>query len=408
MKVFVASALLICLSLTTANAQRSGTPKKKPVSAAELGDGSPFTPISFGNGIEFYDADTDFRLNLRFRVQNRAEFLHYEDAPDDDLNFNWAARRVRLRMNGTVYSPKLRYLVQLSFSRGDQDWSNSRFSNIVRDAIFTYDLTDHWQVAFGQGKLPGNRQRVVSSGDQQFVDRSIVNAAFNFDRDFGFQTQYELPLGGTLLRLKASITSGEGRNQSVAFDEKLFYTSRVEWLPFGLFKQSGDYFESDIAYEPTLKASFGYTAAYLDGAARANGAVGEIFTTTGDLEDPLERRTQIVHYADAIFKYQGHSLYLEYVKKTAKDPIINPDQAVLVGDGFNIQIGKMFTPKLEVALRHSYILPESEIESIHPEVKEWSAGVNYFLNGHRVKLQGNIGHTEGMNTFGRLQMELGI
>lgn len=402
---------LICLSVFAfcywAQAQDSNT-KKKTISSAELGDASPFDAIVFGNGIEFHEPDNDFRMNLRFRIQNRAEFIYNEGSGDDNVNFDWAVRRVRLRMNGTVFSPKLKYLLQLSFSRGDQDWSNTKFSNIVRDALFTYEITQRWQVAFGQGKLPGNRQRIVSSGDQQFIDRSIVNAAFNVDRDFGFQTQYEIPMGEAILRLKASITSGEGRNQSVSPDERLFYTSRVEFLPFGAFKQSGDYFEGDLAYEQSLKASFGYTAAFLDGAARANGAVGEIYTTTGDAGDPLVRKNQVVHYADALFKYQGHSLYGEYVKKTTKDPVINASQAVLVGDGINVQLGKMITPKFEMALRYSGIFPESGVAAYHDDINEWSLGLNYFLSGHRVKLQANIGHTEGVNTFGRLQMELGI
>jgi hypothetical protein len=38
---------------------------------------------------------------------------------------------------------------------------------------------------FGQTKLPGNNQRVVSSGSLEFTDRTINNSRFNIDRDFG-------------------------------------------------------------------------------------------------------------------------------------------------------------------------------------------------------------------------------
>lgn len=403
---FLIIALTVSLQIAF-SAYAQELPPKPPLTSSELGDGSPFTPVTFGNGIEFYDQENEFRLNLRFRIQNRAEFIFPEEN-SEDVSLDWAVRRVRLRMNGTIYSPKLRYLLQLSFSRGDQDWNNSRFSNVVRDAIFTYDLTERLQVAFGQGKLPGNRQRVVSSGDQQFVDRSIVNAAFNIDRDFGFQAQYELPVATQIFRFKGAITSGEGRNQSVSPDNKLFYTSRLEWLPFGQFSRNGDYFESDLAMEENLKASFAYTASFLEDAARANGPVGEIFTTTGNLEDPLIRRTQIVQYADAVFKYRGHSLYMEYVNKRAKDPVVNATQAVLTGDAFNVQMGKMLSENVEIAARYSAIYPTTEVRAIHDEVREWSAGLNYFINGHRIKLQGNVGHTEGVNTFARFQMELGI
>jgi hypothetical protein len=40
-------------------------------------------------------------------------------------------------------------------------------------------------VGFGQTKLPGNNQRVVSSGSLEFTDRTINNSRFNIDRDFG-------------------------------------------------------------------------------------------------------------------------------------------------------------------------------------------------------------------------------
>ena len=36
--------------------------------------------------------------------------------------------------------------------------------NIIRDAVITYRPNRHWNLSFGQTKLPGNRQRVNSSG----------------------------------------------------------------------------------------------------------------------------------------------------------------------------------------------------------------------------------------------------
>jgi hypothetical protein len=50
-----------------------------------------------------------------------------------------------------------------------------------------YKPTGHW---FGQTKLPGNNQRVVSSGSLEFTDRTINNSRFNIDRDFGLFLDY--------------------------------------------------------------------------------------------------------------------------------------------------------------------------------------------------------------------------
>jgi phosphate-selective porin OprO and OprP len=149
--------------------------------------------FNFKRGIEVVAPDSLFSLNFRFRVQSRA--LYFTESFDDFSMAETEARirRLRLRLEGFMYSPKLTYLVQLSFARGDMDWNvrdNSAVNNspnVVRDAVAFYRPDRHWTFIFGQTKLPGNRQRVVSSGDLQFLDRSIVNSTFNIDRDFGFQ-----------------------------------------------------------------------------------------------------------------------------------------------------------------------------------------------------------------------------
>ena len=57
------------------------------------------------------------------------------------------------------------------------------------DAVVKYAFSKNQQIWFGQTKLPGNRERVISSMALQFVDRSNVNSKFNIDRDFGVQLQ---------------------------------------------------------------------------------------------------------------------------------------------------------------------------------------------------------------------------
>lgn len=401
--------ILLFPLITLANAQEEDH-DDDPLSSAELGDASPFTPLSFGDGIEFHGPRNTFRMNLRFRMQNRADFNFFDqaNAGGENHNFDWGVRRLRLRMNGNVYSPRLQYLLQLSFSRSDQDWSETEFPNVIRDAMILYQLSENWYVGFGQGKLPGNRQRVISSGDQQFVDRSIVNRAFNLDRDFGLQVQYRKSWSRSAFRWQGAVSSGMGRNQSIDANNRLFYITRLEYLPLGEFLRNGDYFESDLAFEPDLKINIGLTSAFLDGSARANGAVGEIYTVNGNPDQPLVYRSPWIHYADTMMKWRGYSLYLEWVKRDVANPVLNTTQALLTGQGINAQMGKMLSKRFEVAVRYSTILPENEVVSYHPRVRQWILGANYFVKGHRVKLQANLGRTEDIDTFMRLQMELGI
>jgi phosphate-selective porin OprO/OprP len=170
-------------------------------------------------------------------------------------------RRLRLRLDGFMINPKLSYALQLSFTRGDMDWSDADNSKInvapnpVRDAMIFYKPNKLLTFGFGQGKLPGNRQRVNSSGELQFADRSIVNATFTLDRDFGGFVVYELPVKKSLIFLKGVISSGEGRQNVIANNPGLCYTSRIEFLPFGAFANRGDYFEGDLEREKSPKVS---------------------------------------------------------------------------------------------------------------------------------------------------------
>ena len=65
----------------------------------------------------------------------------------------------------------------------------------------------------GRNKLPGNRQRVNSSGALQLSDRTINNSRFNIDRDFGFFINHINEVRDKFSwNVKTSITTGDGRN----------------------------------------------------------------------------------------------------------------------------------------------------------------------------------------------------
>ena len=94
-------------------------------------------------------------------------------------------KRLRLRFDGYVYTPKLVYSIQLGFTGHDAEPLPNGNMNIVRDAIVYYVPSPKWNIGFGQTKIKANRARINSSSALQFVDRSIVNSEFNLDRDFG-------------------------------------------------------------------------------------------------------------------------------------------------------------------------------------------------------------------------------
>ena len=145
------------------------------------------------------------------------------------------------------------YVIQLSFAPGDvgeiQDGENI---NIIRDAAVFYRPNKHWSFLFGQTKLPGNRQRVNSSGALQLTDRSINNARFTIDRDFGFQAYYLNENKDKFsYNVKTAVSTGEGRNWTKSADDGVALTGKLELMPFGSFKKDGTNFEGDVAREKT-------------------------------------------------------------------------------------------------------------------------------------------------------------
>ena len=147
------------------------------------------------NGISI-SKDSLFKLNLRFRMQNRFGLRTEsgEDLAIEQIDFR--VRRMRLRLDGYVLNPRIQYYIQLGFSKADLDLDGGDFAQPIRDAIIYYYLNPNFYFGFGQSKLPGNRERVVSSGNLQFVDRSIANGVFTLDRDFGFFAYYTIPNKG--------------------------------------------------------------------------------------------------------------------------------------------------------------------------------------------------------------------
>jgi phosphate-selective porin OprO and OprP len=355
--------------------------------------------FNYSNGIGIVTPDSTFSLNLRFRTQLRAV---YGTVADDNLSaseIEARVRRLRLRFEGFVINPKLNYYIQLSFSRGDMDWAGTENSainsspNIVRDAVVIYKPNDELTWTFGQTKLPGNRQRVISSGDLQFADRSIVNSTFNIDRDFGLQFAYQNKISNMYYVVRGAITSGEGRNSNLS-NSGLAYTGRVELLPFGRFTNKGDYFEGDLEREKTPKLSL---AAGFHRNERATRTAG----TTG--RDLFQNRSINAFIADVLLKYQGFALSAEYINRNTTNPITlnnaNQERIVFVGEGKLFQISYLLKNNLEIAAKYAVVSPYLPIKNKEWQREEMGIGATKYLKKHRVKVQSHLFYNQSTNLF---------
>jgi phosphate-selective porin OprO and OprP len=252
---------------------------------------------SYRAGLGLTSPDSTFRLNIRFRMQNRAS-LKMNDGTDDE--FEGIVRRLRLRFDGFVGDPRFLYAIQLSFAPGDVGTLREGENlNVIRDAVFFYRPNNRINLGFGQTKLPGNRQRVNSSGALQLTDRSINNARFTIDRDYGFHFNYlNEDEEAFSWNLRTAVSSGNGRNWTRNLNTGLAYTARVELQPLGAFRDGGMFFEGDLKRELRPKVMVGLTYHFNDDAQRTQGQTGGTLFDTRDL-------TSV--FFDAMLKYRGFS-----------------------------------------------------------------------------------------------------
>ena len=136
------------------------------------------TKMEFGKGIQFTSADSSFTMAIGGRIQSMFEAKR--DFANETTGADFLLRRSRLNFQGSAFSPKFSYRIQIGFAHGDITSGNSTAANnlILRDAMLFYKANKWLRIGFGQTKLPGNRQRQVSSANLQQVERSIANNNF--------------------------------------------------------------------------------------------------------------------------------------------------------------------------------------------------------------------------------------
>jgi len=335
-------------------------------------------------GIQYTSKDSLFYTNFRFRMQNRVGYSNVLDGKDNG-KFDARVRRLRMRMDGYIYTPKISYSVQLAFTRGDQDFDDTGVANIVRDAVMFYNFSDDFYISFGQNKLPGNRQRVNSSGQLQFADRSLVNSRFTLDRDFGVTFHLSKKVGNMPFNAKAAISTGEGR-PAQSTDKGLAYTGRIEFLPLGHFTNGGDYSEGDIEREEQPKLSIGGGYSYNDNTIREGGQTGKY------VANPFTLKTT---FFDAIFKYQGFAYQAEYMSRDVDNPfnMTVEDKPTLTyaykGWGLNQQTSYLLNHGYEVVGRYTFVRPNQQIAQYEDQVEIMEAGLTKYFKAHRLKFQLN-------------------
>lgn len=370
---------------------------------------NPMPYFSHSRGLGITAPDSSFSLGIRFRIQNRVAMSTMSDKDLSTKEWEMIVRRLRLRFDGFVFNPKFSYALQLSFSRGDMDWDNTEYPNIVRDAMLFYKPTKHFTIGVGQTKLPGNRQRIISSGDQQFADRSNVNALFTVDRDYGVQLYYDNHVGNFHYSLRGAVSNGEGRNVAKS-DPSLMYSSRIEVFPLGRFTNGGDYFEADLMREKKLKLAIAGCFAYVEHTNRTGATLGKTIK---------EQKNFRNYGGDILLKYNGWALSSELYTREISNPVVTiakdgKKAAIYNGWGNNSELSYVFKNNMMLGGRYTKTVPTGETKLYEKETNHYSMVVGKFLKGHRLKVQTDITYFDIIPTPAsnhwtvRFQVEMGI
>jgi len=356
----------------------------------------------FGKGIlQLKGQEDTWSMNLSFRMQ-LLTMADFEDNQINNSSYNSLIRRSRIKMSGFAINPKLKYKFELGLSNRDISGANEFTSNSPRyilDAYVDWNFYKNFRIRFGQGKLPGNMERVISSGNLSLVDRSILNSKFTIDRSFGIQFRNQFNLGKVFLsRQIIAISPGEGRNVTTGNIGGHQYTYRIELLPFGLFDSKGDYFGLDLKRELSPKLMLASSLDINKNAVKTRSNMGSYMI----LENGFFKTDIQTIFVDAHFKFRGFSLMYEYAKRTADDPIAkdsnnNPTGDIVnVGSSNNIQFSYLTNSNFAFTLRNTYINYDKIYQ--YNDNKQFTLGISKLFRGHKLKIQSDLTFEEKYNS----------
>jgi hypothetical protein len=265
--------------------------------------------------------------------------------------------------------------------------------NYLLDAYVSYKVTRRVELIFGQrATYTDNRELFMNSNALQLPERSRLTSAFASIREFGLFAKGTFKTGrGTYLKPYLTITNGDGANVFGNDRGGLKYGGRLDFLPFGLFTNFGQFRQADVVREQTPKLVVGVTANYNNGITSRRGRNSGRFVYlndvngNGQLEDGEERLPDYSKFGiDFLFKYKGFSVLGEYHKSfmsgVANDINLRSDwfndtndftdnflslspgdyvkSQSMLGEAYNIQAGYLFKNGISIDARYTHINPD--------------------------------------------------
>ncbi|MDA1313409.1 MAG: porin [Acidobacteria bacterium] len=368
------------------------------------------------SGLQIGEKDKG-RFSAKVNIRSQLRFSSpFRSAPRKESQFggegerDFRFQRARFKVEGHAFTPWI-----------DYKFEHDLVNNQILDARMTIGKWESLQFQFGQWKVDYSRERIDSSGKQQFADRSIVNRAFTLDRQKGATVLGRL-MKGTVgdSRYYVGVFAGNGRGfRTPAGAEELDHsdgsplvTARYQWNFLG---RDVGHSQSDLEYndKPAAALSFG-TARNRSRYTRFSSSGG------GQLDGfALGRPGQYAlrqFMEEATMKYRGlslqHELHWKRVEDTATTKMTYMRGGYVQAGYFFHHVLPQIPKQLEVGTRYAMVDPNrtrgNDLQ------KELAFVANWFFYGHGNKLtfdtsRFSLGQLEGSDlkdTQVRLQWDV--
>jgi len=350
----------------------------------------PIVKMEPGDGVTF-DAGDRFSANLKTRFLLRYQLDFPPEQPGGrDLKQTVNVQTLRVSFSGHAYDPKLKYLIQLALA--GRDYRDGTVSPVY-DAFLDWRVHRDLSVRVGQYFVPFDRLRTVRESALELADRARPVAELTLDRDVGITLYSNTFLGdASPLALRLGVFGGGGPNLTTGKEPGALAVGRVELRPLGPIDDDAD---GDLERRPAPRLALGAGAARNWNTDRVRSTTGATFAGG---------TTDYDHAAvDLVFKWQGLALQAEHVWRVASvntltslddtgEPLTEHTRS---GRGFIVQASYVFDPPIQFVGRYSQLHAASGTDpAFAREVdrfgREVAAGVNYYVNGHKLKLQADV------------------
>lgn len=375
----------------------------------------------FGEGLRFV-GESGYNVRITGYAQPMSELKSINS--EESNSSRYRMRRVRLRMDGQSSNERFKYRFQVDLS-GVSEIGESDEDPLL-DAYVDYALTNRISVKFGQrSTYTDNRELFMNSNSLQLVERSRLTSAFSSIREFGLFISGRFRAGrGSYVRPHFVLTNGDGKNVYSRDRGGLKIGGRVDYLPFGLFTNMGQFRQIDVMREQVPKLVVGVHYSKNNGMSSRRGRYsGRIIYLNANDQESLPDYTK--YGVDFLFKYKGFSALGEYIKSTAEVPsditqrirnngsisesfLVNEVQDVdsyvkgrmMLGSAYNIQMGYLFKNGFSVDSRYTHLIADENSflnnETFYNRPNYYTLGIGKLLGrNYGFKVQASVTHVDG-------------